>query len=167
MFAYLGSLAALTLASLAVLAATSKLRAPRAFQDIVASWQVLPDALVRPVAVAVPVAEMAAGILVLVGLTRSGTAIFAFLLASTTFAAVVVLRHGRDVACGCFSVSASSRLGNTSLARNVLLLAGAAVVLASNPAISWSLPASITAAFLVLSVEALLRLLELNHGLAR
>lgn len=83
----------------------------------------MPSAFVRPVAGVVPVAEVVAGIALLVGLgiRLTGVAVAAMLAVFTTAVAVALLQR-REVSCGCFGDIAPRRITWLTVTRNVALL---------------------------------------------
>jgi uncharacterized membrane protein YphA (DoxX/SURF4 family) len=98
----------------------------------------------RPVAIALPLAELA----ITVGLLPAATAPWAalaaaLLLAAFTAAVARTLRQGRQVDCNCFGSLGPSRIGTSTLVRNALLLAlavGVAIAAQDDPgtsAVAW------------------------------
>ncbi|MCK9893319.1 DoxX family protein [Frankia sp. AgB32] len=103
------------------------LRSARAFR-------ILPEALVQPVAYAVPFLEIALGLLLIVGLAVRVTAIVSALMFATYIAAIAsAAARGLRIDCGCFSsggdLTADAPTHYTSeLIRDSLLLAAAALL---------------------------------------
>jgi putative oxidoreductase len=96
--------ARLYLGSLFLLACWHKLLDPHAFAVDIATYQVLPLALVNPMAIVLPWVELVAGLLLVLGLrTRAASLLVAAMLAMFTAAIAVAVARGLDVACGCFA----------------------------------------------------------------
>ena len=94
-----------------------KLRDPQAFADSIHSFAVLPSALINPLALGLPVLELATGLLLLLGVKRRTCAGLAAVM-SLVFALALAqaLIRGLNVDCGCFGG------GAPSTAKNVLAL---------------------------------------------
>jgi hypothetical protein len=110
-------------------AALAKAREPAAFRAALAGYRLLPAAWVAPVALALPLAELAAAALLLApGARATGCAAAAALVAFYSGAIAWNLARGRrEIDCGCFGPSAQVPLGAGLLARNAALLALAAL----------------------------------------
>jgi hypothetical protein len=119
-----------------VVSAASKLRGAAALREFVRSLRrmdVLPPAMVGPVAAVVVAAEVVVVALLVMPVTAgavAGFALAALLLAGFGVAIVVSVRRGRRVACRCFGSSATP-LGPWHLVRNAALLAVAGLGLAA------------------------------------
>jgi uncharacterized membrane protein YphA (DoxX/SURF4 family) len=127
-----------------VYASIDKIADPAAFARIVYQWQVLGPIPSNLLAVVLPWVELLAGALLIVGAwTRDAAGVVAVLLIVFLAAAGLVLARGIDVDnCGCTSVTAAVSdtgwpppwmrgVGWYLVTRNVLLLAGALVLLAA------------------------------------
>lgn len=90
-------------AAVVLLGAVAKLRAPVAFRDALAGYRLLPDALVAPAALAIPLAEALGAAALLFPDTRTAAAIglIALLLAFAVALAANILRGRTDIDCGC------------------------------------------------------------------
>lgn len=90
-------------AAVVLLGAVAKLRAPVAFRDALAGYRLLPDALVGPAALAIPLAEALGAAALLFPDTRTAAAIglIALLLAFAVALAANILRGRTDIDCGC------------------------------------------------------------------
>ncbi|KVZ30528.1 methylamine utilization protein MauE [Burkholderia multivorans] len=90
-------------AAVVLLGAVAKLRAPVAFRDALAGYRLLPDALVAPAALAIPLAEALGAAALLFRDTRTAAAIglIALLLAFAAALAANILRGRTDIDCGC------------------------------------------------------------------
>jgi uncharacterized membrane protein YphA (DoxX/SURF4 family) len=96
--------ARLYLGSLFLLACWHKILNPNSFAVDIATYQVLPLALVNPLAIVLPWVELATGIMLVIGLrTRVASLLAALMLATFTLAIAVAVAKGLDVACGCFA----------------------------------------------------------------
>lgn len=93
----------------------------------------LPSALAGVGALALPVAELSAGVLVLVRQTARAGALVALLLMVTFMVAIALnLLRGRTPDCHCFGQLHSAPAGPATLARNAVLAGVAAFVAASS-----------------------------------
>ena len=92
----------------------------------------LPRALVAPVALALPAAELAVAVLLLFGVTRvAGAAGALGLLAIFSVAIIANLARGRTPDCHCFGRLHSAPAGWGTVARNAVLAACATALLAA------------------------------------
>ncbi|MEV0233389.1 MauE/DoxX family redox-associated membrane protein [Nonomuraea sp. NPDC050786] len=124
--AYLAVTAALLVAAL------GKLRDVSGFARSVAGYQVLPGTLVRPAAVGVLVAELAAGgLLLATGGRRWGAVVAAVLFAAFLAAMASVMWRRMAVDCGCFG--GSDLVGTGTLLRTGLLLVLAVTAALTGP----------------------------------
>jgi uncharacterized membrane protein YphA (DoxX/SURF4 family) len=135
--------ARLLLAAVFAVAAAGKLVSPSRTVETLEEFGV-PASLRGPVAIALPLAELA----IAVGLLPAATAAWAalagaLLLAAFTAAVARTLTQGREVDCNCFGSLGPSRISRWTLARNVVLLAlavGIAVAAQGDPgtsAVAW------------------------------
>jgi uncharacterized membrane protein YphA (DoxX/SURF4 family) len=130
--------ARLLLAAVWAWAAVAKISDPDAAVRAVRAYQLLPEALVRPVAWGLPFAELALAVLLAIGLaTRLAAAGSAVLLGLFMVAVASAWARGLQIHCGCFGgggiavgVQASDYL--VELARDAGLLA-IALLLAWRP----------------------------------
>ena len=128
------TLARLLLATVWTWAALAKISDPDAAVRAVRAYQLLPEALVRPVAWGLPFAELALALLLAVGLaTRLAAAGLAVLLGLFMVAIAAAWARGLQIHCGCFGgggpatgVDARDYLGE--LVRDAGLLAVAALL---------------------------------------
>jgi uncharacterized membrane protein YphA (DoxX/SURF4 family) len=117
-----GHVLALGLAALFGYAGAAKLRAPRAFAEEIANYQLLP-ALAPHLAIVLPVLELLVACALLPPRSRRPAALVASALMAAFLVAVtsVVVRHV-DISCGCFGKD-SAAVTWLTVARNVALLA--------------------------------------------
>ena len=117
------------------LAGLAKLPRRAQFEDAVRGYRLVPDRLAPPIARWLPVVELAAGALLLLGLgTAPVAALLAAFLVVFTGAVAINLARGRAIDCGCHGAGPSRTIGRPTLVRNVGLLAIAVVVTAEAPA---------------------------------
>ena len=124
--------ASLVLALIFGAAAVTKLRALEAFAGVWENYRLLPRALVRPMALALPPVELAAALGLLVPATRPVAAAVVVTLL-LVFAAAMAINSGRgrrDIDCGCFVGLLRQRIGWALVARNLLLAAACGLPLA-------------------------------------
>lgn len=130
--------AALVLAAVFGPAAVAKLRAPEAFAGVVENYRLLPPALVRPAALALPPVELAAALGLLLPATRpyAAAAAVALLLVFAAAMGVNLARGRRDIDCGCFVSPLRQKVSWALVARNLALaaLCGLPLVLADGAA---------------------------------
>jgi uncharacterized membrane protein YphA (DoxX/SURF4 family) len=137
----------LLLGAVFVYASLSKIADPAAFARIVYQWQILGPVPSNILAATLPWVELVAGLLLIAGVwTRDAAAVLGVLLVVFIVAAVIVLAQGTDVDnCGCTSVAAAGPaptwppewmrgVGWFLVTRNLVLLAGALVLAAVEPA---------------------------------
>lgn len=122
-----------TLGIIFIYSGAVKLMAPKTFAVLIEAYGILPEILLMPTAIVLPVLELAAGMGMLFNIRGSLTAITALLL---LFVAILgyAIRMGLDVDCGCFGPEdpeAEAFHGlRTSLYRDLAMLAGVAGIYA-------------------------------------
>ena len=121
--------ARLILGGVFIYASIDKILHPGDFARMVANYKVLTSpVLINLVGVILPWCEMLAGVLLIARIWAKGawtiltglTLVFIVLIA-------VTMARGIDVNCGCFSTSATSKVGWELLIRDILLLIPAAL----------------------------------------
>ena len=101
--------ARLYLAAVFLLACWHKILAPESFAVDIATYQILPLALVNLMAIVLPWVELVAGVmLVLAWRTRAAALLVAGMLVMFTVAIVLALAEGLDLSCGCFASQAAA-----------------------------------------------------------
>lgn len=157
--------AALLVAGIFLPSAASKLRALDELEGIVADYRLLPEALVRPAARALPAAEILAGGLVLVPPLRPlGGALAIGLLLLFAAAMAVNLARGRsEIDCGCYIGRQKERIGWGLVARNLVLVLLALPLLAGGGAAA---PGLLDLATILLAAGSLLALYAAYSRLA-
>jgi hypothetical protein len=135
--------ARLLLAAVFVAAAAGKLTSRSRTVETLTEFGVA-ESLRRPIAIALPLAELAIAVGLLPAATAAWAALAAaLLLAAFTVAVARTLLQGREVDCNCFGSLGPSRISRWTLARNVLLLVlagGVAIAAQSDPgtsAVAW------------------------------
>jgi uncharacterized membrane protein len=101
------------------------------FRAAVANYRIVPEGLAMPLSALIPVAEAAGAVGILIPPThRAAAAILLLLLIVFTAAIVINLMRGRlNVDCGCFGPALRQPLSWWLPARNVLLMALAAIAI--------------------------------------
>jgi putative oxidoreductase len=100
----LALLARLYVGAIFVMASWHKLLEPGAFAVDIATYQILPLALVNLMAIVLPWVEMAAGFMLLVGFrVRAAALLVVGMMAMFTVAIAFALGKGLDMSCGCFA----------------------------------------------------------------
>ena len=134
----------LALAAVFMWSGTGKLLAPpQTFADSVASFRLVPNALISPIALALPPFEILLGAALFAGWPRRLGAFGAFLLSGLFLAALTAaLARGLPVDCGCFGpgaswlpLTATQRTG-FDLGRDLLLTAASLVLYRRQLAVS-------------------------------
>ena len=99
------------------------------FADSVASFRILPGALIVPFMLSIVPFEIGAGAMVLTGWQKRIGALGLLLMASAyCIALALALARGITVNCGCFGTSAVGTNPWLDLGRDLLLAAGCAVL---------------------------------------
>jgi putative oxidoreductase len=113
-----------------VYAGVIKIQDPSEFAINVASFSILPNALISPMALALPPFEIICGTLLIIGLWRRPAALGIGLLSAVFLIAIAAaLARGLTIDCGCFGSGTPSRPRMwLDLGRDILLLAAALIV---------------------------------------
>lgn len=131
------------LATVFALAGVAKLPRRAEFEDAVRSYRLIPDAYVRPIARGLPLFELGCGLLLMLGLgTRIVSGLLAVCLVGFAAAISINLARGRRIDCGCFGTVTEKEISWRTVARDVVLLALALLVIAA-PTTAFSLDAVI------------------------
>ncbi len=111
------------LGTLFAVSSFGKLLSHRKFIMTTLSYELLPDRLAIAVGWFLPLLELAAAIVLFlgVGLRPAAVAMGAMLLV-LTFAILINLIRKREIECGCFGELWTERIGPSTVARNMLLL---------------------------------------------
>lgn len=119
----------LMLAVILLVAASHKLRVPQQFARQLEAYELLPQALVVPVARALPIVEGAIALAFLVPFLRhfAGIAAAALLLLYAVAISLNLWRGRRDIDCGCGGPGLERPLEASLVVRNAVLVAMAVV----------------------------------------
>lgn len=122
-FAYL--LTRILLGSVFVVSGAIKIADVKGFARMISQYGLVPDPLLAPAAVVIPVVELLAGICLIFEIPGALTAIFSMLIVFIGVLWYGVLKD-LDVDCGCFSTEEVRGQGNLRLAlyRDVVMAAG-------------------------------------------
>ncbi len=100
---FLYHLARLILGFIFLSACYDKIAHPQAFAEVVSSYQVLPERLIHPVAIALPWVELVLGLSLILNIFLQGATVLSNLLLLSFFLMLLFnLARGLDVNCGCF-----------------------------------------------------------------
>lgn len=124
----------LLLAVIFAVSGAAKVRALDAFVGVVANYRLLPDFLLRPVALLLPPLELVIAFALLVPASQAWAAGLAALLL-VTFAVAMAINLGRGRAaidCGCAIGLMKERISWPLVGRNLLLVAVAAALVSSS-----------------------------------
>ena len=92
------------LGTIFLLACWHKLAEPGSFALDIATYQILPLALINPMAIILPWVELFAGAMVFVGFrTRAAALLIAGMMAMFLVAISLALAKGLEMSCGCFA----------------------------------------------------------------
>ena len=115
-------------------AGIGKFRHRAVLPGVIADYRLLPQPLVSPASTVLPIAEMAVGSALLMGLTPAPVLAAMLLLALFAGAmAINILRGRRHIHCGCGRPELHQALGWPLVARNLLLVALIAPRLLATP----------------------------------
>lgn len=92
------------LGGLFVFASLHKIAVPHDFAVDIATYEILPLAIVNPMAIALPWIELAVGLMLLTGTRiRAGALLVAAMMLIFIGALGIALTRGLDMSCGCFA----------------------------------------------------------------
>jgi putative oxidoreductase len=110
-------------------AAVPKVIDPATFATDIDNYRVLPDALIGPIAVGLPLIETIVGLALLTGIYARGAAIVAAgMLVAFAIAMIQAIARGIDLDCGCFGHVVEAQVGWMTVSRNVVLTVAALVI---------------------------------------
>ncbi len=102
--ALLALAARLYLGAIFVIASWHKIANPGAFAVDIATYQIVPLALVNAMAITLPWVELVAGVMLIVGFrTRAAALLIAGMMLMFTVAIAIAVGKGLDMSCGCFA----------------------------------------------------------------
>lgn len=121
-------------AAVFVFAGLAKLRRTPELEHAIGRYELVPAGLARPLAVALPPAELAGGLMLASGAaTRPVATLLAVALAIFSAAVAINLLRGREIECGCFGGAVPRRISWPLVARNLALACALLVVAADAP----------------------------------
>lgn len=100
------------------------------FGRVLDSYNILPAALIKPVAILLPMFELLLGIAVLITPTVKWAG-YGVMLSALVFAIVLFLKWGQVMpyGCGCFGPADAHRVGFLDVGKDVLLLAAGGLLI--------------------------------------
>lgn len=115
-------------------AALAKLRSRALFPGVVANYRLLPEALVAPVAITLPLIELGIGLALVAGFGLAAAPAIAMLLAFAAAMAINIGRGRAHIDCGCGRSELRQTLSRTLVIRNIVLAILLVPALAATPA---------------------------------
>jgi uncharacterized membrane protein YphA (DoxX/SURF4 family) len=110
-------------------AALPKISDPTSFATDIDNYRMVPDALIGPIAVALPLLEALVGVALITGVHARGAALVASgLLVAFAAGMVQAIARGIDLDCGCFGHVVETRVSWLTVTRNVVLTLACALV---------------------------------------
>ena len=118
----LGFVLRIVIGAIFIYASADKVVCPRAFIQVVESYEILPHFLAVPFGVVLPYVELVAGIMLVGGFrTREAATIVSALLVIFIIALTINVLRESQISCGCFETY-EEPIGWGTVARDVLLL---------------------------------------------
>lgn len=109
-------------AALFLTASKTSIEDPTAFATAIDNYRMMPDALIGPMAVGMPLLELLVGVALLTGVHARGAALVAAsMLVVFAIAMVQAIARGIDIDCGCFGHVVETRVSWLTVTRNVVL----------------------------------------------
>ena len=103
-------------------AGLAKLPSLPVFRDLVARYDIVPEALLTPFSYGLPFVQVGLGLYLMAGLFVRGSALVGTLLMATfLFAQIQAMARGIALECGCFGLAVRSTVGPGTLIRDVSL----------------------------------------------
>ncbi|MCB9847695.1 MAG: DoxX family membrane protein [Phycisphaeraceae bacterium] len=120
----IATLARYALGALFIFSGAVKLQDPQAFAFAIKGFKIITnEALMTQATFAVPWTEVLIGVLLVLGLfTRAAAGALLIMLAGFTAAVVSVLARDIDTECGCFGRFLGSKIDQSTIIRNAMLL---------------------------------------------
>ncbi len=113
-----------------VYASLDKIANPEGFAQAIFYYRMLPAVLLHPFALYLPWLELVAGLALILGVARRGSALLIALMTAMFIVAIMAaLARGLDISCGCFDTDSGHSVGADLLWRDALLLAGCFLLL--------------------------------------
>ncbi len=114
----------LIVAGMFLFAALPKLLDPVTFARDIDNYRMVPDALIGPLALMLPVAEIVIGMALLSGVYARGAALVAgAMLLGFAAGMIQAIARGINLDCGCFGQFAEAQVSWWTVARNLVLFA--------------------------------------------
>ncbi len=106
-----------------IYASLDKLANPQAFAEVIHHYRIVPNILLHPSALLLPMVEFVVGAALVLGLGRRGAAlIMAVLLVVFMGGITSALARNLDISCGCFNTDGGHAVGISLLWRDFILL---------------------------------------------
>lgn len=113
-----------------IYASIDKIAHPAEFAQSIYNYRMLPHWAINLMALVMPWLELICGVLIAVGVFLRGSSfMIGVMLAVFIIAISSALVRGLDISCGCFSTQGGHGVAVDLLVRDVLMLAGAAIVM--------------------------------------
>jgi uncharacterized membrane protein YphA (DoxX/SURF4 family) len=110
-----------------VVAGALKIWDPTAFAGDIANYRLLPHELINLLAITLPWIEVAAGLLLVLGIWKRASAVLITLMMIVFLVAIgQALARGLDIRCGCFGTVEARKVGVLAMGQDVLLFVVAA-----------------------------------------
>ena len=110
-----------------VVAGALKIWEPAAFATDIGNYRLLPHEAINLLAIMLPWIEVAAGLLLILGIWKRASALVVTVLMIVFLVAIAqALARGLDIRCGCFGTVDARKVGILALAQDAALLAMAA-----------------------------------------
>lgn len=112
----------LILAAVFLFAAPGKLADPTSFARDIDNYRMIPDALIGPLALMIPPAEIVIGLALVSGVWARGAALVSSaMLVGFAVGMVQAIVRGIDLDCGCFGALAEAQVSGWTVGRNLTL----------------------------------------------
>ena len=110
-----------------VVAGALKIWDPTAFAGDIANYRLLPHELINLLAITLPWIEVAAGLLLVLGIWKRASAVLITLMMIVFLVAIgQALARGLDIRCGCFGTVEARKVGVLAMGQDALLFVVAA-----------------------------------------
>jgi uncharacterized membrane protein YphA (DoxX/SURF4 family) len=114
-------------------AALPKIADPASFATDIDNYRMVPDAIIGPMSVVLPLLEALVGVALVTGIhARGASLVAAAMLVAFAVGMVQAIGRGIDLDCGCFGHVVETRVSWLTVTRNVVLTLACAIV-ASGP----------------------------------
>ncbi|QQS37628.1 MAG: DoxX family membrane protein [Ignavibacteriales bacterium] len=107
-----------------IYAGLEKALEPSGFANSIVNYKLLPDFTINFIAITLPWIELAAGLLLIFGVSvKENSMIISTLLVLFIIMIAISLLRGLNIDCGCFGTAGGSRVGIIKIVENLILLA--------------------------------------------